>query len=129
MSSNFSIIYKTRNRPRIDEVLFLKIKDAILGKRYELSVVFVGEDKIKSLNKIYRSKDRATDILSFPITKDAGEVFICDKKSKQKSKLYKRSHQNFLYFLFIHGLVHLKGFDHGDIMEKVEEKFRKKFHI
>ena len=32
-------------------------------------------------------------------------------------------------FVFIHGCVHLKGFDHGDKMEKVEEKFRKIFKV
>jgi ssRNA-specific RNase YbeY (16S rRNA maturation enzyme) len=42
---------------------------------------------------------------------------------------FDRTYENFLVFLFIHGLVHLKGYDHGDKMEKVEIKFRKKFNI
>lgn len=116
-------------RPQIDAALFHKMKDAVLGKKYSLSVIFVGEAKIKKLNNTYRKKDYATDILSFPIDKTEGEIYICKKKSDQKSKLYSRDPENFLYFLFIHGLVHLKGFDHGAIMEKEEAKFRKKFRI
>ncbi len=45
------------------------------------------------------------------------------------AKEFERPYDNFLIFLFIHGCVHLKGYDHGAKMEKVEEKFRKKFKI
>jgi ssRNA-specific RNase YbeY (16S rRNA maturation enzyme) len=40
-----------------------------------------------------------------------------------------RTYDNFVSFLFVHGLVHLKGYDHGDKMEKMEIKFRKIFKI
>lgn len=129
---NFSLLITTKSAPLrriVDGALFCKIKEAVLGKKYELSVVFVGEAKIRKLNKEYRGKDYVTDILSFPVSETSGEIFICEKKSNQKSKLYNRDPKNFIYFLFIHGLVHLKGFDHGDIMEVEEQKFRKKFGI
>ncbi len=125
-----SIIYKTKATSiGIDEAIFSNMKDAILGKKYELSVVFIGAKEMQKLNLTYRDKDYATDILSFPITKASGEIFICKQKADQKSKEYGREKINFLYFLFIHGLVHLKGFEHGSKMDKVEEKFRKKFKI
>ncbi|MFA6050752.1 MAG: rRNA maturation RNase YbeY [Candidatus Paceibacterota bacterium] len=126
---DFSIRNTTKSEPPISGALFCKMKDAVLGKKYDLSVAFVGEAKIRALNNMYRKKDYVTDILSFPISETSGEIIICEKKANQKAKLYDRKSQNFLYFLFIHGLVHLKGFDHGAIMEKEEEKFRKKFGI
>ena len=108
---------------------FEMIKQAILGRKYELSLVFITPKKIQSLNKIYRNINKPTDILSFPLSKTSGEIFICKSEAKKMAKDFGRPYENFLAFLFIHGLVHLKGYDHGDKMEKVEIKFRKKFKI
>jgi len=105
------------------------MKDAVLGKDYDLSVVFVGKTKIQSLNKTYRKMDSPTDILSFPLSEKSGEIYICLDVADKKSLEFERSPRNFLDFLFIHGLVHLLGHDHSDAMEKIEEKFRKKFNI
>ncbi|MES2409407.1 MAG: rRNA maturation RNase YbeY [Patescibacteria group bacterium] len=125
-----SITYKTKSKSlKIDETLFKKMKDAVLGKKYELSVVFIGPKEMQKINLSYRNKDYATDILSFPLSDTSGEIFICKQKADQKSKEYDREKNNFLYFLFIHGLVHLKGFEHGSRMDTEEEKFRKKFGI
>jgi len=125
----FSLEITTKTEPPIKAALFRTMKDAVLGKKYELSVAFVGESRIRALNKSYRQKDYVTDILSFPLSETSGEIIICEKKAKQKAKLYGRNPENFLYFLFIHGLVHLDGHDHGAIMEREEIKFRKKFGI
>ena len=112
--------------PKIE---FDKIKKAVLGSKYDLSLVFVTPKKIQALNKIYRQINKPTDILSFPLSQTNGEMFICLSETKKMAKEFKRPYKNFLAFLFIHGCVHLKGFDHGPKMEKVEEKFRAKFKI
>jgi len=108
---------------------FELIKKAILGSKYELSLVFITAPKIQKLNKIYRNINKPTDILSFPLSKTSGEIFICKTEARKMMAEFDRTYENFLTFLFIHGLVHLKGYDHGDKMEKVEEKFRKEFKI
>jgi probable rRNA maturation factor len=113
----------------MSKTLFDQIKKAILGDKYELSLVFITAKKIKNLNKIYRNINKPTDILSFPLSKTSGEIFICPAEAKKMMLEFKRSYKNFLAFLFIHGLVHLKGYDHGCEMEKLEIKFRKKFKI
>ncbi len=108
---------------------FKKIKEAVLGKKYDLSFAFVSPTKIKKLNLTYRNKNKATDILSFPLSKTEGEMYICIVETRKEAKKFGRSYENFLRFLFIHGLVHLKGFDHGSTMESIEAKFRKKFGV
>jgi probable rRNA maturation factor len=108
---------------------FEEIKETILGSKYELSFVFVSAKKIRALNKTYRNIDRATDILSFPLSKNSGEILICKSETRKMMAEFGRTYDNFLAFLFIHGCVHLKGFDHGTKMEKVEEKFRKLFRV
>ncbi len=113
----------------MSKTLFDQIKKTILGNKYELSLVFTTATKIKELNKIYRQINKPTDILSSPLSKNSGEIFICRSKAKKEMAKFNRPYENFLSFLFIHGLVHLKGYDHSPQMEKVEEKFRKKFGV
>lgn len=105
------------------------MKNAILGKSYDLSVAFVSSDKIKKFNLIYRNRNEPTDILSFPLSKKEGEIYICKAEARKEAKKFDREYDNFLRFLLIHGLVHLKGYDHGSTMENMEASFRKKFGV
>ena len=105
------------------------MKCAVLGKNYDLSLAFISKEKIKKLNLIYRNINKPTDILSFPISKKEGEIYICLSEAKKEAKKFDRKYENFLHFLFIHGLVHLKGYDHGSTMESIEARFHKKFGI
>jgi probable rRNA maturation factor len=105
------------------------MKKEVLGDEYELTLVFVGEKRARALNKKFRNKDYATDILSFPIDKETGEIFVYPPKAEKKAKEFGRNFPNYLQFLFIHGLFHLKGFDHGSRMEREEARVRALFSI
>lgn len=127
MPENFEITNKSK--AKLPSLAFDLMKNSILGKKYELSLVFTNSAEMLKLNKIYRNLNEATDILSFPLSQTSGEIFICPSETKKMMHEFGRTYENFLAFLFIHGLVHLKGYDHGDEMEKVEVKFQKKFGI
>ncbi len=127
ITNTFSIFNETKGK--LPSLPFEQIKNKILGYEYELNLIFVDEKKIHSLNKTYRKIDSPTDILSFPIAKNSGEIFICPKIAKNKAKDFERNFNNFITFLFVHGNVHLLGYEHGDKMEAVETKFRKFFKI
>lgn len=127
MQEKISILKTTKGT--IPHVPFVLYKNKILGKKYDLSIVFVGEKKIHALNRIYRSKDMPTDILSFSMDKNSGEIFICQKIAKKKAEEFERSYANFIPFLLIHAMMHLQGFDHGNAMEKEEVKYRKYFGV
>ena len=62
---------------------FELIKEAVLGKNFELSLVFCSAKKIQNLNKIYRNINKPTDILSFPLSKNSGEIFICKSEARK----------------------------------------------
>lgn len=130
MSGKFTITNKTKSTESEEWCSdFEKIKDTALGKNYNLSLVFIGETESKRLNKKYRNKNKPTNILSFPLDKKTGEIFITLKVANREAKLFDRKLPNFVAFLFIHGLMHLKGYEHGSTMEKAEIKLRKQFGI
>ncbi len=131
MSSNRenNCTIKNMTKGKLPRLPFASMKDAVLGKNYNLSLVFTSRNELRRLNRIYRSKDKTTDILSFPLSDSVGEIFINLDEAKKESKKFDRNPENFLAFLFIHGLTHLKGLTHGSRMEAQETKFRKKFGI
>ena len=120
-----TIINTTKGKlPRLP---FVYIKNAILGKKYELGVSFLSTKKQKEINKQYRRLDQTTNILSFPLTKTSGDITFDLSKVKKDAPLFDMSYTKFLKYLFIHGCLHLKGFDHGSIMDRQEKKFLKMF--
>jgi probable rRNA maturation factor len=104
---------------RLPSLPFTEIKDRILGKNYELSLVFCANKLSRRINRTYRDKDYATNVLSFALSENSGEIFINLRRLKGFS----------VGNLYIHGLFHLKGLDHGDTMERAEEKVRKEFRV
>ena len=113
----------------IPNIKFEKIKDSALGKDYDLSLIFTDQKKMKKLNLIYRDKNAPTDILSFPISDNEGEIYISLEEARMEAKKFDRPYENFIAFLFIHGCVHLKGHDHGSTMESIEAKLREQFKV
>lgn len=126
-SENFSI--NSTLQRKLPKGSFLKMKDFYLGEKYDLSLVFCGETKSKSLNKKWRKKDYSANILSFPISETMGEIYIDLDTAKKQHKKFERTLENYISFLFIHGMVHLNGYDHGVKMEEQEERIRKKFSV
>jgi probable rRNA maturation factor len=125
MEENFSVINQTKGK--LPSLPFLLIKDDILGKKYILSLAFITKTKSKYLNNKYRGKNNPTNILSFPLSKTEGEILICPDVVKTETKKFGRTFRELLGFLVIHGILHLKGMEHGGIMERRELKYDKKY--
>ncbi len=112
---------------RLPSLPFVRMRDALLGKNYELSILFATPSLSQKLNKKFRGKNRPTNILSFPLSKTSGEIVVSLSKTRADAKQFGKSYPDFLGFLFIHGMLHLKGYEHGSTMEKQEKLFSKKF--
>lgn len=97
-----------------------ELKNSVLGENFNLSVVYANNALIRKFNRIYRKKDKPTTVLSFPLSKKDGEIFL-NLSLIKKEKID-------LDYLFIHSLLHLKGFRHGAKMEKKEKSIFKKFY-
>ena len=115
-----------------------------LSEDTEVSVLVVDDETIRQLNRDYRDKDMATDVLSFPLEEEQdgsdepeviggpmermlGDIVISIEKAEAQAKEYGHSIERELAFLAVHGLLHLLGHDHekGAAAEKImraEEK-------
>lgn len=86
---------------------------------------FVDSKTIQEINKKHRNIDHPTDVISFALWDKGyksnllGEMYICYEKIVEQKKLYSHSFKRELCFLFLHGLLHLLGYDH---MNKKDEE-------
>jgi len=107
-----------------------KIKDiavSMLGTKYEISIVVGGDALLKKLNVSYRKKKDTTNVLSFSLAPNLGEVFLNEKRIALEARISgKKVGEHFAYIL-IHALLHLKGFAHGSTMEREEKKILSRF--
>ena len=106
-----------------------KIKNAVLGNAYMLTLAFIGEARAQTLNRVHRKKTYVPNVLSFPLTSDAGEIYITPEVAKREAQKYDMTVSGYIGYLFIHGLLHLKGHDHGATMEEAEQKYVRQFKL
>ena len=120
---------------KINTSLLEDITTSLTSKDIELIVV--NNDEIQELNKEHRNIDKATDVLSFPLEFDMpnmplGSIVISSDYVEDKAKEYEHTSQEEFSLLFIHGLLHLLGFDHeidsGEHRKK-EEELIKQFNL
>lgn len=90
-----------------------------------VSIALVSEKEIKQYNKVYRAKNKVTDVLSFILDEHEvlGEVVICLDQARRQAKQNKRSLKSELQWLTTHGILHLLGYDH-ELSEKEDKKQR-----
>lgn len=124
-----TVTYTTKKVPSLDGAFLTRTKDTILKKKYELSITCVGTAAMQAINKKHRDLSKPTDILSFPIDKTIGEIYLCFDMIEQKAKLFNMSLREYTDYLLVHGMVHLLGYDHGEEMDKLEKRFTKRLHI
>lgn len=123
----FSISSTTQKK--YPQLPYEAMKNDILGKAYQLSLVFVGTTKARALNKQSRGKTYIPNVLSFPLSKTTGEIYITPAVAQKEAPRFKLSQKGYIGYLYIHGLLHLKGFDHGPKMERLEKRFIERFKL
>ena len=114
----------------VDEDFLKKVAEIVLEgektKEVELSIALVGQGRIRELNKRYRGKNRATDVLAFPNNEfGLGEIAICLREVKKNAKRFGSVFEKELVRVLIHGILHLLGYDH-EISPKREKEMETK---
>lgn len=111
----------------LPSVPFLALKEKILGKRYELSIRFVAPAQARNLNINHRDKDYVPNTLSFPLSDTSGEIILCRSAMRKEYRQHNLSYDNYLIFILIHSMLHLKGYEHGSTMETKEQQLLSHF--
>jgi probable rRNA maturation factor len=120
---------------KIDLDILEDIASSITDRDIEL--LLVDDAHIRELNLHYREKDRPTDVLSFPLYHQVknmplGSIVISLDTAKEQAKEHNHSLKNEVAILFIHGMLHLLGFDHeadqGEMGSK-EEELAQRFNL
>lgn len=126
--------------------LFSKIlKKLRIKANYIVEVNLINNEEIRSINKQYRHIDAATDVISFAFLDEVegelhisgdvpillGEIFISVDKALEQATNYQHTIDREMSFLFVHGLLHLLGYDHQNeeqekIMFNLQEDILKK---
>ncbi len=107
----------------------MRMKRRILGAHYELSVAFLPPRTMRRLNATYRDRAESTDVLAFPLTPGMGELLFSSADTRRRAPLFGMGARAYLGYLFIHGCLHLKGYDHGRTMERLEDSWCRAFRI
>jgi probable rRNA maturation factor len=118
----------------VDEDFLNTIASCFTNKDIELIVTT--NEEIKAINLEHRGIDKATDVLSFPYEDmpmvPLGTIVIAQEFVEQKAQELGHSNKDEFTLLFIHGLLHLLGFDHevdnGEMRAK-EEQLIKKYNL
>lgn len=136
MELDFTSVNKAYNKyeKTFNEILSFVLKFLKLKFSPIVSVSIIDNEAIHQINKEYRNIDRETDVISFAFIdsekdKDKikmskidyvlGDIYISYEKCEEQAKSYEHSLNREICFLFLHGILHLLGYDH---MEKDDEK-------
>ena len=111
----------------VENVLQFAAQKEKIDEGTELSVTFVDNARIQEINKEYRNKDAATDVISFAmeemgedemkiiggdIPRVLGDIIISIERTREQASEYGHSFERELGFLALHGFLHLLGYDH-----------------
>lgn len=116
----------------VEDLLQFAAKHLELADNTEMSVTFMDNDEIREINRQYRNKDQATDVISFALEdtvedemtiyfdeedgfdlpRNLGDIMISVERAKEQAEEYGHSFDRELGFLAVHGFLHLNGYDH-----------------
>ncbi len=139
-----SALPKDIHEKRLKKALTLIAKHEKVKSGWGVGVSFVSPKRMAVLNRVYRGKNKETDVLSFapdletlaPKAKAIersylGDIVICTAFAKREAKRRGMSPEEELIRLFVHGVLHLRGYDHAneddeikmfEIQERIVEK-------
>ncbi len=123
---NLQVASSLSNIP--SETQFKKWAKATLRVEIEVTIRIVDKAESRELNNMYRGKDYATNVLTFPISEDPclmGDIIICAPVVIAEAKLQNKALEAHYAHLTVHGVLHLHGYDHeieeqAALMESIE---------
>ena len=133
MQTNFLFRHPSRKSRRTELRAFWREIGKTVGEGREMTCLVTTDAELRRLNREFRGKDYATDVLSFPsIGTDAGEIAISWDRAEAQAGDLGHGVDEELRILMLHGALHLMGMDHetdNGEMRRAEARWRKKFGL
>lgn len=149
---DIDIMWEIEEQKDIEELIHRVVKQALemqsVTADVELSIVITDNENIRKINKEFRDKDMATDVLSFPgyepteieniKTSDElmviGDIIISKEKVIEQAEEFENTFEREFAYLLVHGILHLLGYDHIEeadkaVMRKEEERILGELNI
>lgn len=138
ITNETDIVLESNLESLIQDAMSCVLKHESITADGEVSLLFVDNLKIKSLNREYRNKDSVTDVLSFPqydsIKDDGinetfiylGDIVISLDEAKSQANEFGHTIEREIVYLVVHSLLHLLGYDHMNDIEKLEMRSHEK---
>lgn len=141
--------------PLMEKAAKLTFKELNLTGKAIVDVIFADKETIKQTNRETRNVDSVTDVLSFPMIEELhpftrsyypfeydaenkcveiGSIMLCVDKAKEQAEEYGHSVEREMTYLFVHGLLHILGYDHMTdtdkaLMREKEEAIMSKLRL
>ena len=123
-ADEYKISYKLKMLIRAAAIATLAYEG--YGQKCEISVTFTDNEGIRAVNREYRGLDKATDVLSFPLTDfeggeeppmdeptvSLGDIIISLERADEQAREFGHSFEREVAFLCVHSMLHLLGYDH-----------------
>lgn len=125
---HLNVQYASQQTKLPTQVQFSKWAKAALNIDSEVMIRIVGMQEGCQLNKLYRGKDYATNVLTFPLAEEPhliGDIILCAPVIEAEAKSQNKSLEAHYAHLTVHGILHLHGYDHeieaqAELMEGLE---------
>ncbi len=120
------------HRTRLER--FARLAQSQIARGREFHCLITGDAEIRSLNRQFRGKDAATDVLSFPSGEKnpMGDIAISLGRARAQAREFGHSTEEEICILLLHGVLHLLGMDHetdGGAMARAETRWRRKLEL
>ena len=126
-------VYRLRRGKQISLDWIRRVGEIVVGGENwkiagSLSIIIVDNTKIQDLNSRFLRRNRPTDVIAFPLGEEGGdvwgEVYVSEEQAAKQASVYRVSFEEELARLVIHGILHLLGYDDGDVSQR--EKMRER---
>lgn len=114
-----------RRRPLPDSVVRRAVAEVLAWERRnaDVSVTFLGRDRMRRLNAQYKGHDRPTDVIAFPLPgpdgRLVGDVYVCPWVAEREAAARRVPLRQELIRLVVHGTLHVLGWEHAEDESRV----------
>ena len=124
---SLSVQYASNSEPIPSRPLFRKWVKASLLMPAKITIRIVGEEEGRELNRTFRGKDYATNVLTFVYGEGEGDIVICSPVIEKEASEQDKELESHYAHMTVHGALHLQGYDHeseeeAETMECLEKE-------